>query len=90
MDFAHEMGGGGPVDAAIGNTDAVAKLVLGLGERLATGAEVALDHRTHDGRVAGGNLDEEVSHDVGLALWMFRGVIVRAVDEDGFRETSLG
>ena len=90
MDLADEGRGGGPVDATVGDAHAVAQGVLGLGEGLVAGGEVALQHRTHDGAVAGGGLNEEGAKDVGLQFGFLGRVVVRAIDEDGGREAGAG
>lgn len=90
MDLADEGFGRGPVDAGVGDGDAVAKVFTRLREGLVTGAEVALDHGAHDAVVAGDDLVEDGADDLGLAVGLLRGIIVRAVDEDAFREVCLG
>ena len=90
VDFADEVFGGHPVDAAVGNAHTVAEIFLGLGEGLAAGAEVTLDHRAHQGAITGGDLREEDAHDLGLELGFFGGIIVRAIDEDGLGQASFG
>lgn len=89
MDFADEGFGGGPIDAAIGDRDAIAKVFLGLREGLAACFEIALDHRAHDGAVTRGDLGEDLAHDLGLAFGLLGGVVVGAVNKDGFVEPGL-
>src|ERR1700722_252713 len=62
MDLAHKGLRGLPVDAAVGDRDAAAQLADRLGERLAAGPQVALDHGPHDRRVAVADLLEERAH----------------------------
>ena len=90
MDFADERFGGWPVDAGVGDGDAVAQVFFRLGEGLVAGAEVAFDHGAHDAVVAADDLREDLADDVRLALGFFGGVVVRAVDQDGFGEPGFG
>src|SRR5438105_4345658 len=86
VNLAHHGVSGGPVDAGIGDAHAIAETGLWLGEGLAAPTKVALDHGAHDGAVAGGYLGEELAHDVGLELRFLGGIVMRAIDEDGFWE----
>ena len=90
MDFADEGFRRRPVDARVGDGDAVAQVFFRLGEGLVAGAEVAFDHGAHDAVVAADDLCEDLADDFGLALGLFRGVVVRAVDQDGFGEPGFG
>ena len=83
MEFADEILGGGPVNTAVGDADAVAEFFARLRQRLAAGGEVALDHRTHDRGIAGGDLCKESAEDLRLKFGFLRGVIVGTVDENG-------
>ena len=65
-----------PVDARIGDGDAVAKFLLRLREGLVSGLEITLKHRAHDRRVARGNLGEQLAHDVWLTLGLERPVVM--------------
>ena len=90
MELADELFGRGPIDAAVGDAHAVAEIFLRHGEGLAAAAEVALDHGAHNRSAASGDLGEEGAEDVGLELRFFRGVVVRAVDEDRLGQIGLG
>jgi len=90
MNFAYHLFGGGPVDAAIGDRDAVFELVERLREGLVAGPEVALDHRTHNRGVARRDLAEQSLHDLRLKLGFLGRVVVGAVDENRLRQAGLG
>ena len=81
--FVDELFCSGPVDAAIGDGNAVTKFLLGLRKRLVPDLEVALEHCPHDGRVAGDDLRDERADHLGLALRLLCRVVVRTVDENG-------
>ena len=89
VDFTHQGLGRRPVDATIGDTDAVAEFIFGLGERLAAGPEVTLDHGAHDGAITGGDLRQKCAHHLGLQLGFLGGVVMGAIDQDRLRQSGF-
>ena len=82
--------GGGPVDALVGDGDAVAQLGEVVADRLVAGFEVALDHQGADAAVAAGNLLAGVDQDLLLPFVVLEGVGVAAVDHDAGGKPGLG
>jgi len=74
-----------PVDAGVGDRNAVAKLRT-FGEGRVASFEVGFDHCADDGAVAFDDLVDDVAEHQGLARGVFAGVAVGAVDHDGARE----
>ncbi len=81
--------GGGPVDALVGDGLAVGELVEGLGEVLVAGDEVAFEHRSDDGFVAGDALGEDFLEDAGHALVVLAAVGVGGIDHEVWGEAGL-
>ena len=90
MGFTDERLRGVPIDAGIGNRDAIAQLGDGLGEWLAAGAQVAFDHRSDEALRAAVHLRNKGTKDLRLALRVLGGIVVGTVDEDRGREAGLG
>ena len=87
--------GGRPIDAGIGDGNAIVEARPRLGERLAAGEEVALDHGSHDRGVASGDLVEHGAEHLWLALGLPGGIAVTAIHHDGlgqpgFLQQALG
>src|SRR5688500_5403423 len=81
--FAEDAFGGGPVDAGVGDADAVFEFGA-VGDGLVAFFEVAFDHEADEGFVAAGALLDDDAGDFLLLAMLFVGVGVAAIDhEDG-------
>src|SRR6185295_15859465 len=79
---AQEVLGGAPVDAGVGDRDAVAKLRAVLGDRLRSGLEVRFHDEADDRAVALDDLVHAIVEHEGLERVVLVRVGVRAVDHD--------
>lgn len=75
--------GGIPVDAGVGDGDAVFEIIFLLGEGLVTGEEVAFEHEGFDAGVTLFDLFDDGVEDGDLFEVFFVAVVVAAVDHDG-------
>lgn len=79
-----------PVDAGVGDADTVLKTITATrGNLLVALVDVALNHETHDGRLALGNLLRDHGGNLGLVLVVLVGVAVRAVNHKALGDTLL-
>ena len=89
MRFAEDAFGGGPVEAGVGDADAVFEFGA-VGDGLVAFFEVAFDHEADEGFVAAGALFDDDAGDFLLLAMLFVGVGVAAIDhEDGILSAFL-
>lgn len=79
-----------PVDAGIGDADTVLKTITAaLGDLLVALVDVALNHDTHDGSLALGDLLSDHGGNLWLVLVVLVGVAVRAVNHETLGDALL-
>ena len=87
--FAEHGFGGFPVDAAVGDGDAVFEVFDGLGEGLVAEVEVTFDHCADDAGI-NQTLAYDFGEDFRLATGVFGAIGVAAVRHDGGDQAGLG
>ena len=90
MGFTKRPFGGFPVDALVGDGDAVPDLIKILGNRLIAGLQETFYHHPGNGTVPRHDLVDDVFQDQRLLLVVFLGIAVAAVDHDGRNEVVPG